>query len=218
VAGYGMTEMWFGSIGALDDDDTHRYESSGFPAIGYELRIVDPETGADQPPGVTGELIVRGYSLMLGYYRKPEETAACYDADGWFHTGDTGMLLEDGYFRFVGRYKDMLKVGGENVDQMETEGLLLEHPEVSQIAIVGLPDAKLSEVPVAFVERADGSTIEADDVIGYCRGKVASFKVPRHVAFVDELPMTASGKIRKVELREEAVRLFGLDAEKTAAE
>ena len=111
--------------------------------------------------------------------------------------------------RFLGRYKDMLKVGGENVDPMETEGYLLEHPEVHQIAIVGYPDEKLSEVPVAFIERAPCTNMTGEDVIGHCRGKVASFKIPRHVFFVTEFPMTASGKIRKVDLRAEALRLLG---------
>jgi fatty-acyl-CoA synthase len=209
VAGFGMTETWLGvMVGALDDDETHRCETSGYPGLGYETRIADPETGAEQPVGVPGELLVKGYSLMLGYYKKPDETAACYDAEGWFHTGDTAERLEDGYLRFLGRYKDMLKVGGENVDPMETEGLLLAHGEVFQVAIVGFPDEKLSEVPVAFVQRPPGSQIEGSAVIDYCRGKVASFKIPRHVIFVDEFPMTASGKIRKVDLRAEALRLL----------
>ena len=209
LSGFGMTETWLGvMVGALDDDETHRCETSGYPGIGYETRIADPETGAEQPVGVPGELLVRGFSLMLGYYKKPEETAACYDAEGWFHTGDTAERHADGYLRFLGRYKDMLKVGGENVDPMETEGLLLAHREVFQIAIVGLPDEKLSEVPVAFVQRAPGSEIGEDAVIELCRGKVASFKIPRHVVFVDDFPMTASGKIRKVDLREQALRLL----------
>ena len=209
VSGYGMTELWLGvGLGSLDDDETHRCESSGFPGLGFVTRIIDPETGTDQPPGVSGELIVKGYSLMLGYYNKPVETAACYDADGWFHTGDTAAWLDDGYLRFLGRYKDMLKIGGENVDPMEVEGLLLEHPKVYQVAIVGLPDEQLVEVPVAFVQRVPDAVFEADDVIGFCRGKVASFKIPRHIVFVDDFPMTASGKIRKVDLRDDAKRLL----------
>jgi fatty-acyl-CoA synthase len=209
ISGYGMTEVWVGAaIGALDDDEAQRCESSGSIAPGYELRIVDPETGADQPPGEVGELLVRGYSLMLGYYKKPEETAASYDADGWFHTGDTAMWRDDGYLRFLGRYKDMLKVGGENVDPMEVEGLLLDHPGIHQVAVVGMPDERLSEIPVAFVERVPGADLEADAVIAFCRGKVASFKIPRRIVFVDDFPMTASGKIRKVDLREDAKRLL----------
>jgi fatty-acyl-CoA synthase len=207
LSAYGMTECWAGAaLCALDDDETHRCESSGYPCLGYELRIVDGVTGEAQPPGVPGELQVRGYSVMREYYRKPAETAAAFTADGWLRTGDTAVWLEDGYIRFLGRYKDMLKVGGENVDPMETEGLLLENPAIRQAAIVGLPDARLGEVPVAYVERAPGAEIEPEAVIAWCRGKVASFKVPRHVFFLDAFPMTESGKIRKTDLREHARR------------
>ena len=205
LSAFGMTEVWLGAcISALDDDEPHRLESSGYPAPGYELKVVDPETGKELPHGVAGELRVRGYALMLGYYKKPEETAASYDQDGWFITGDMAERQADGYIRFLGRFKDMLKVGGENVDPMEVEGLLLEHPAVQQAAVVGLPDVRLAEVPVAFVECKPGATIEADDLLAYCRGKVASFKIPRHVILVNAMPMTASGKIRKVELRAQA--------------
>jgi len=211
LSAYGMTEMWIGAaLSALDDDPAHRLETSGYPAPGYEVRVVDPETGERLPDGVPGELRVKSYALMKGYYKKPKETAASYDADGWFCTGDMVEHHADGYIRFLGRFKDMLKVGGENVDPMEVEGLLLEHPAVRQVAVVGLPDQRLSEVPVAFVEPKPDADIEPDDILVYCRGKVASFKIPRHAIFIDEFPMTASGKIRKVELREEAERLLGM--------
>jgi fatty-acyl-CoA synthase len=209
LSGFGMTEIWLGAaLNSLDDTETQRCETSGYCGLGYELRVVDPETGEDQPPNLPGELLVRGYSLMLGYYKKPEETAAAFDEDGWFHTGDTAEWLDDGAIRFLGRYKDMLKVGGENVDPMETEGLLLAQPEIFQIAVVGYPDEKLAEVPVAFVQRAPGTEISGQEIIEFCRGKVASFKIPRHVIFVEDFPMTASGKIRKVDLREDALRLL----------
>jgi fatty-acyl-CoA synthase len=211
LAGFGMTECWLGvTLNALDDSEEMRCETSGYPALGYEISIVDPATGAEQPIGVPGELLIKGYSLMLGYYNKPEETAASFNEDGWFRSGDMAEWLEGGYMRFLGRYKDMLKVGGENVDPMETEGFLLQHPGVHQVAVVGYPDEKLSEVPVAFIERAPGTDLQAEEVIDYCRGRVASFKIPRHIFFIDEFPMTASGKIRKVELREEALRLLKL--------
>ena len=207
LSGWGMTECWAGAtLSGLDDDEERRCEASGHPAPGYELRIVDPATGAIQPVGAQGEVQVRGYCVMREYYRKPKETAATFTGDGWLRTGDTGYLRADGHLRFLGRSKDMLKVGGENVDPMETEGLLLEHPAVHQVAVVGLPDERLSEVPVAYVERAPGTHIDAHDVIAYCRGKVASFKVPRHVVFIDAFPMTESGKIRKADLREDAKR------------
>ena len=209
LSAYGMTEVWVGAaLSALDDDPPHRLETSGYPAPGYEFKVVDPETGEQLPDGVPGELRVKSYALTKGYYKKPKETAESYDADGWFCTGDMAERHADGYIRFLGRFKDMLKVGGENVDPMEVEGLLLDHPAVQQVAVVGLPDRRLSEVPVAFVERRPDADIEADDILAYCRGKVASFKIPRHAIFLDEFPMTASGKIRKVELREKAKQLL----------
>ena len=209
LSAFGMTEVWVGAcLSALDDDAPHRLESSGYPAPGYELKVVDPETGEQVPDGVAGELRVRGYALMQGYYKKPKETAESYDAHGWFRTGDMAERHADGYFRFLGRFKDMLKVGGENVDPMEVEGLLLGHPSVQQVAVVGLPDTRLSEVAVAFVEPRPGARMDESEVTAFCRGKVASFKIPRHVVFIDAFPMTASGKVRKVELREEAKRLL----------
>ena len=212
VTGYGMSEMGAATlVGALDDDLERRAETSGYPAPGYEFRIVDPATGAEQPDGEAGEIAVRGYGLMMGYYNKPTATADSYDAEGWFRTGDTGLRRTDGYIRFLGRYKDMLKVGGENVDPMEIEGLLLELDGVQQAAVVGYPDARLNEVAVAYVQRRPGSTLGEKDVVEHCRGKVATFKIPRHVLFVDAMPMTASGKIRKVELRDDAKQQLGTD-------
>jgi len=209
LSGFGMTEVWLGvALSSLDDDEAHRSEASGWPGQGYELRIVDDATDKVLGPGVAGELQVRGWAVMKGYYKKPAETAATFTEDGWFRTGDAAMWLPDGCLRFLGRYKDMLKVGGENVDPMETEGLLLEHSAVQQVAVVGLPDERLGEVAVAYVERKAGATIEAEEVLGHCRGKIASFKLPRHVVFVDAFPMTESGKIRKTELREDAKKRF----------
>ena len=211
VSGYGMTEVWVGAgIGSLDDDLKYRCESSGDVGLGYQMRVVDLETGLPQGPGKPGELQVKGYSLMLGYYNNPEETASAFDQEGWFKTGDTAVWLENGYIRLLGRYKDMLKVGGENVDPMEAEGLLLEHTEVHQVAVVGAPDVRLSEIPIAYVRLTPGSSLSADAIINYCRGKLASFKIPQKVVFVEELPMTASGKIRKIELREDAKQRFSL--------
>ncbi|MCA8926496.1 MAG: AMP-binding protein [Alphaproteobacteria bacterium] len=209
VSGHGMTETWIGvGLSALDDSTELRHEASGYPGLGFDVRIQDLETGELCPVGQEGELQVRGRFLMQGYYKKPKETAESYTADGWFKTGDTAKWRTDGVFRFVGRHKDMLKVGGENVDPMEVEGLLLDHPGVHQVAVVGCPDEKLSEVAVAYVERVPGGTVSEEDVIGHCRGKVASFKIPRHVVFLDAFPMTASGKIRKVELRADAAERF----------
>jgi fatty-acyl-CoA synthase len=207
LSGFGMTECWLGvALCSLDDDEAKRCETSGYPGLGYELRVIDGDTQALLAVGMPGELQVRGYSLMREYYRKPQETAAAFTKDGWLRTGDAAMWLADGYIRFLGRTTDMLKVGGENVDPMETEGLLLEHPQIHQVAVVALPDERLGEVPVAYVACAAGARIDSDAVIAYCRGKVASFKIPRHVFFVDTFPMTESGKIRKAHLRDDAKR------------
>ncbi|HET9317706.1 MAG TPA: AMP-binding protein, partial [Vicinamibacteria bacterium] len=210
VTAYGITEAGANvAMSDIDATEEQACETSGYPCEGFELRAIDPETGRDRPPGVAGELVVRTRYLMQGYYRKPEETARAIDADGWFHTGDMAILRPDGYMRFVGRYKDMLKVGGENVDPMEVEAHLAHHPGVHEVAVVGLPDARLAEVPVAFVLRAPGADVVADELIAACRGRIASFKIPRHVVFVEALPTTSSGKVQKAVLREEALRRLG---------
>jgi acyl-CoA synthetase (AMP-forming)/AMP-acid ligase II len=142
---------------------------------------------------------------MRGYYDKPEATAAAIDAEGFMHTGDMGLLRADGHLRFVGRYKDMLKIGGENVDPMEVEAYLMGHPAIDLAAVVSYPDPRLSEVGVAFVRCRAGQTIDEAEVLAHCRGRIASFKIPRHVFVVEDFPMTSSGKIQKVKLREEAL-------------
>jgi fatty-acyl-CoA synthase len=205
MTGFGMSEVGIGvTFSFLDSTEEQCVEANGYPGAGYEVRIVDPETGADRPASVPGEILVRGYIVMQGYYKRPEETARAIDADGWFHTGDMGLMRPDGHMRFLGRYKDMLKIGGENVDPMEVEALLMSHAAINLAAVVGLPDARLSEVAVAFVKLEPGQNLTEREVIEHCRGRVASFKIPRHVVFVDEFPMTSSGKIQKVTLRERA--------------
>ncbi len=212
VSGFGMTETWLGvAMNGLDDPLAERMEGNGTVGLGYEIRVADPETGVPRPAGEEGELQVRSRYLMMGYYEKPEETRASHTDDGWFKTGDAAIHRPDGSLHFLGRYKDMLKVGGENVDPMEVEGLLREHAAVHEAAVVGCPDRQLAEVGVAYVQKAPGGQIDEDDVIAFCRGKVASFKIPRHVVFVDEFPMTASGKIRKVELRDDAKERFAAE-------
>lgn len=216
----------------LDSSEEQRCETSGHPCDGYEIRIADPETGEELPFRSPGEILVRSYNLMQGYYRNPEETAAAIDSDGWLRSGDLGYLREDGYLRFLGRCKDMIKVGGENVDPVEVEQLLLEHPGVRETAIVAYPDEWLTEVAVAFVvprEESDtdpGARGEAEthaerdtrrdalarEILELGRGRIASFKLPRHVLFVAELPMTSSGKVRKAELRDLALARLGAGA------
>lgn len=216
VTAYGMTEIGAnGCLSLLTSSDEQFYETSGLPCPGFEYRIIDPETGKDQPHDVPGEMILKSYNIMMGYFRKEAETAAMYDDEGWFHTGDMGYLRADGYIRFLGRYKDMLKIGGENVDPMEVEGYLESHPAVAQIAVVGYPDERLSEVAVAFVVRRTGNEAREEEIIEACRGEIASFKIPRHVIFTEELPMTSTGKVQKVKLRQHAIDLL---ADRSAAD
>jgi fatty-acyl-CoA synthase len=205
---FGMTEVGLGAtVSYLDSDLEVRTTMSGWPQNGYEIKVIDPATGATQLPDEPGEICVRSYAVMQGYYNKPEETARAIDADGWLHSGDLGYLRSDGCLRFLGRYKDMLRVGGENVDPMEVETLVLEDPRIDHVAVVGLPDTRLAEVPVAFIIPKDGVQLSEEDVIARCRGQLASFKIPRHVFFVDQFPMTGSGKVQKFLLRTEAERL-----------
>lgn len=210
LSGYGMSEFGAGvALSALDSTEEQCVEASGYPAPGYEIKVIDPASGREQPPGAPGELLVRSYMLMQGYYQKPEETARAIDADGWMHTGDMGLIREDGHLRFMGRYKDMLKIGGENVDPMEVEAFLMSHPAINLAAVVAFPDSRLSEVGVAFVRLTPGHALGEAEVIDYCKGRIASFKIPRHVIVVDDFPMTGSGKIQKVKLREDVLRRLG---------
>jgi fatty-acyl-CoA synthase len=207
LTGYGMTEIGVGATGSfLDSDHEARTTMSGWPLTGYEVKIIDPLNGNTVAPGEIGEICVRGYQVMQGYYKNPEETAKVIDSDGWLRTGDTGLLRADGCMRFLGRYKDMLKVGGENVDPTEVEGLLLEDSRINHAAVVGVPDPRLAEVPVVFVIKQPGANLDEADVLACCRGRIASFKIPRHVFFVDQFPMTGSGKIQKYLLRQDAER------------
>lgn len=210
VSAYGMSEVGAGaSLSFLTSTEEQRCEASGFPSPGYEFKVIDPETGKEQPTGVPGEILIRGYMVMQGYYNKPEETAKTVDAEGWLHSGDMGLMREDGHLRFIGRFKEMLKIGGENVDPMEVEGYLLGHPAIHHVAIVGYPDERLSEVGVAFVQLVPGRSLTEAEVIEFCKGNIATFKIPRHVVFVDAYPMTGSGKIQKVKLKEEALIKLG---------
>lgn len=187
----------------VDDPIDLRAQTCGYPHPDCELKIVDPATGATLPSGQAGEICFRGYSLMLGYYNNPAETAKAIDSDGWLHTGDRGLLRSTGELEYFGRIKDMLRVGGENLAPAEVEEVLSQHPKVRQSAVVGIPDERLVEVPAAVVELKPGESCTADEIIAFCKARLAGFKVPRAVAFVDALPMTGSGKIQKFRLRQE---------------
>jgi acyl-CoA synthetase (AMP-forming)/AMP-acid ligase II len=188
----------------IDDDLESRVTTCGLPLPGMEVRIVDPETGVDLPTGGEGEILVRSPGLFDGYANDPEKTQAAFDQDGWYRTGDRGALDADGRLRFLGRLKDMLKVGGENVGAAEIESLLSTHAAVKLVQVVGVPDARLEEVPAVFVELRAGASATADELIAFCSERIARFKVPRYVRFVSEWPMSAT-KIQKGPLRERLV-------------
>jgi fatty-acyl-CoA synthase len=203
LTGWGMTEVGVGGLlSFLDSSEDDRCLGSGWPLPGYEFKIIDPSSGHTLPPGTMGELCTRGYAVMQGYYKKPEETAKAVDPEGWLHTGDMAVMREDGMVRFLGRYKEILKVAGENVDPVEVEAFLLQHPAVNQVKLVGVPDARLSEVGAACVVLNAGAQATADELMTFCRGKLAGFKIPQYVIFVKEFPMTSSGKVQKFRLRE----------------
>jgi acyl-CoA synthetase (AMP-forming)/AMP-acid ligase II len=165
--------------------------------------VVD-DAGAEVPRGEPGEIVVRGYNVMLGYLDDPDETAATIDRDGWLHTGDIGVMDGRGYLRITDRKKDMFIVGGFNAYPAEIEGVLLRHPAIAQVAVVGVPDERLGEVGMAFVIPREGATVDPAEVIAWCRGEMANYKVPRAVEVVDALPLNASGKVLKFQLRARA--------------
>jgi fatty-acyl-CoA synthase len=188
------------------------------PHDGVEVRITQRDTGAVLPAGETGEIEVRGWNVMRGYYKNPEETAKTFTPDGWLRTGDVGVLTDDGRLRMVGRTKDVFRVGGENVAPAEVEEVLLAHPAVATAQVVGVPDARLGEVGAAFVTLKAGMT-EAE-LIEFLKRQCANFRVPRYLAIVesfDDIGMTASGKVQKNKLREHAIQRFKLGAERKGA-
>jgi acyl-CoA synthetase (AMP-forming)/AMP-acid ligase II len=202
VSAYGLTEA--GGVIAFNDlDDTPEQlaETCGSPFAGIEVRIADPETGATLPDGERGEILIRGPTLFSGYYRDEQKTRDAFTSDGWLRSGDLGALAAGGRIRYLGRHKDMLKVGGENVAAIEIESHLCTHPAIKAAQVIGVPDERLQEVPAAFIERHAGAALESLDVVRHCLGRIAGFKVPRYVYFVDEWPLSAT-KIQKFRLRE----------------
>lgn len=202
ITAFGMSECG-GSVCICDPADSieRRTACSGTALPGIEIEIRDPESGETLQPGAQGEIVARGRGVFSGYYNDPIKTAESFYDDGWFRTGDLGSMDSGGCVTFRGRLKDMLKVGGENVAAVEVEGFLATHPAVNLAQVVPLPDAKYGEVPVAFVELLTGESASEQEIIDFCRGQIAGFKVPRHVRFVDEWPMGAT-KILKYELRD----------------
>jgi len=206
---YGATET-YGNCAVTDAHDPleRRLTTQGLPLPGMEIRVVEPETGRPLPPDTVGELRVRG-CVTPGYYRDPEQTRAAFDADGFFMTGDLGVLGGDGRVRFHGRLKEMIKTGGINVAPLEVEGVLLAHPAVKQAYVVGLPDRGKGEIAAAAVELHEGITTTVEALTAFCRERLASYKVPARIVFrkAEEFPRTATGKVQKPRLREELERL-----------
>jgi fatty-acyl-CoA synthase len=180
-----------------------------------EVKIVDPETGRTLARGEAGELCTRGYSVMLGYWQDEEATRAAIDDARWMHTGDLATMDVDGYVNIVGRIKDMIIRGGENVYPREIEEFLYTHPDIADVQVFGIPDERYGEEICAWIVRKSGSTLEEDGVRDFCRAAIARFKVPRYVRFVDEFPMTVTGKVQKFRMRELEIDEHGLQAAAT---
>jgi fatty-acyl-CoA synthase len=210
---YGMTETSpVSTMTRPDDNLARRTETVGQVMPHLESKVVDPATGLVLPRGASGELCTRGYSVMLGYWEQPEATATAIDAARWMHTGDLATMDEGGYLNIVGRIKDLVIRGGENVYPREVEEFLYTHPDILDVQVIGVPDAKYGEELMAWVVlRAGAQPLGIDDVREFCTGRLAHYKIPRYVHIVDGFPMTVTGKVRKVEMREKAVGILGLE-------
>ena len=207
---YGMTETSPVSFqSALDDPIERRVSTIGRVQPHLEVKVVDPQGGITAR-GKPGELCTRGYAVMLGYWDEPEQTADAIDAEGWMHTGDIGVIDEEGYGRIVGRIKDMVIRGGENIYPREIEEFLYAHPKVADVQVVGLPDAVMGEELCACIRLALGETCDEAEIRAFCQGRIAHYKIPRHVRFVDEFPLTVSGKVQKFILRERMIQELNL--------
>ncbi len=210
---YGMTETApVSTQTALDDPLERRVGSVGRVHPHVEIKIIDPATAATVPRGVAGELCTRGYSVMLGYYQNPAATAQAIDPEGWMHTGDLATLDAQGYVNIVGRIKDMIIRGGENIYPREVEEFLHTHPALADAHVIGVPSSRYGEEVMAWVKLRPGASVTADELSQFCRGRIATYKIPRYWKFVDSFPMTVTGKIQKFRMRELAIAELGLDA------
>jgi fatty-acyl-CoA synthase len=213
---YGMTETSPVSFQtAADDDLDSRVSTIGRVQPHLQCKVIDAE-GNTVPRGQPGELCTKGYSVMLGYWGDEEKTAEAIDADGWMHTGDLVVIDERGYCNVVGRLKDMVIRGGENIYPREIEEFLYGHPAVKDVAVVGVPDDKYGEELCAWITLAEGQAATEDDIRAYCQGRIAHYKVPRYVRFVPEFPLTVTGKVRKFEIRDRMMEELHLTVRKTA--
>ena len=214
---YGMTETSPVSCQTKADEDMERRVSTvGRVHPHIEVKVIDPETGVVLPRGTPGELCTRGYSVMLGYWEEPEKTAQVIDAARWMHTGDLAVMDQAGYLNIVGRIKDMVIRGGENVYPREIEEFLFRHPKIETVQVVGVPDPKYGEELCAWVKLKPGAAATAEEIQGFCKGQIAHYKIPRYIKFVDAFPMTVTGKVQKFLMRDATIKELGLSEQKTA--
>jgi fatty-acyl-CoA synthase len=207
---YGMTETSpVSTQTSVDDPLDKRTGTVGRVHPHIEIKIVDAD-GRIVPRGTPGELCTRGYSVMLGYWNDPVQTAAAIDAARYMHTGDIAVMDDAGYVNISGRIKDMVIRGGENIYPREIEEFLYAHPAIKDVAVIGVPDERYGEELCAWIIRRDGADADAEDVAAFCAGRIARYKIPRHILFVDAFPMTVTGKVQKYKMRETSIELLGL--------
>ncbi|MBO0783180.1 MAG: AMP-binding protein, partial [Ktedonobacteraceae bacterium] len=210
---YGMTETSPVSTQTrIDSPLDKRVGTVGLIHPHLEIKIVDPATGQVVPVGQSGELCTRGYSVMLGYWNNPEATANAIDTARWMHTGDLATMDQDGYLNIVGRIKDMIIRGGENIYPREIEEFLYTHPKIRDVQVIGVPDARYGEVVMAWVQLQPGQQSTPEEIQEFCKGQIAHYKIPRYIKFVDTFPMTVTGKIQKFLMRQQSIEELGLQS------
>jgi len=209
--GYGQTESSPAvTMSELDDPLELRVSTIGKALPSTEMKIASLVDGMTLPLGEQGEGCARGYMVMKGYDEEPEATALVIDSEGWLHTGDVGFMRPDGYIQLTGRAKDMIIRGGENIFPREIEEFLYTHPKIAEVQVVGLPDQRLGEVVLAWIRLHAGETATETEIADFCRGKIAHFKIPEYIRFVDAFPSTVTGKIQKFKIREQEIQERGL--------
>ncbi|MEO8449740.1 MAG: AMP-binding protein [Gemmatimonadota bacterium] len=209
---YGMTETSPVSFQSTASDDLERRTATvGAVHPHVECKITDPETGLTVGRGAPGELLTRGYSVMLGYWDDEDATRLAIDPANWMHTGDLALMRDDGYVNIIGRIKDLVIRGGENIFPREVEEFLYQHPGIADVQVIGVPDAKYGEELCAWIKVREGASVTAEEVKAFCRGEIATFKIPKYIRFTDSFPMTVTGKIRKVEMREISIKELELE-------
>jgi fatty-acyl-CoA synthase len=211
---YGLTENSPGITQTRPKDELDlRVTTVGLPLPGIDVKIVDPGSGDELGDGEQGELCSAGHGVMLGYYNMPELTAQAIDADGWLHSGDLAVRLSNGFYRITGRIKEMICRGGENIYPREIEEFLYSLPEIQDVAVVGIPDRKYIEDVAAWIVLREGASLSEDELRKRCRDAISHYKIPRHIRFVDNFPMTVTGKIQKFRIRDAMIEELGLERE-----